>query len=117
MPQVPCPRYDWRVLYKTVEHLKSDLVRVFQDFFKNGIINRRCNKTYVSLIPKKKEVVRVSDFIPISLTTSLCKVIPKVLAMRLEKIILSVISNTQLAFMEGRQILDAILIALKAIND
>ena len=65
--------------------LKSDLVivRMFQDFFKNGIINRRCNETYVCLIPKKKEVARVSDFKPKSLVTSLHKVISKVLATRL----------------------------------
>lgn len=57
--------------------LKSDLVRVFQDFFKNGIIIRRGNNTYVCLIPKKKKVARVNDFKPISLVTSVCKVISK----------------------------------------
>ncbi|TYK07812.1 hypothetical protein E5676_scaffold1737G001060 [Cucumis melo var. makuwa] len=34
------------------------------DFLKNGIVNRRCNKTYVCLIPKKKEVAHVNDFRP-----------------------------------------------------
>ena len=36
--------------------LKSNLVRVLQDFSKTGIFNKRCNETNVCLIPKKEEV-------------------------------------------------------------
>ena len=96
--------------------LKSDLVRVFQDFFKNGVINI-CSETYICLIPKKKEACRVSDFRPISLITSLYKIISKVLASRLKKVLPSIINDSQMAFVEGRQILDAILTASEAVDE
>ena len=89
---------------------------MFQDFFKNKVINRRCNETYICLIPKKKEMARVSDFRPISLVTSLYKVISKVLATRLKKVLPSIINDSQMAFVEGRQILDAILIASEVVD-
>ena len=101
---------------KSWNTLNSDLVRVFQDFLKNGIINKKCNETYVCLIPKKKEVAHVSDFRPISLVTYLYKVISKVLATRLKKVLPSIINDSQIALAEGRQILDAILIASEAVD-
>ena len=61
-------------------------------------------------------MIYVSDFRPISLITSLYKIISKVLATRLKKV-LSIINDTQMAFVEERQILDAILIALEAIDE
>ena len=81
--------------------MKSDLVRVFQDFLKNGIINRICNETYVCLIPKKEGGGCVSDFRLISLVIFLYKVISKALATRLKKVLPSMINDSQTAFVKG----------------
>lgn len=83
--------------------LKIDLLEVFQEFFENGIINKRTNETYICLIPKKKKASKVGDFRPISLTTSLYKVIAKVLAERLKSVLSHTISDGQAAFVKGRQ--------------
>ena len=58
----------------------------------------------------------MSDFRPISLVGSLYKLLAKVLANRLKKVVGKVVSSTQNAFVEGRQILDAALIANEVIN-
>ncbi|RVW58237.1 LINE-1 reverse transcriptase-like [Vitis vinifera] len=58
----------------------------------------------------------LGDFRPISLVGSLYKWLAKVLANRLKKVVGKVISKAQGAFVEGRQILDAMLIANEAID-
>lgn len=68
--------------------LKLDLVEVFQEFFKDGIINKRTNETYICLIPMKKKASKVKNFKPILLVTSLYKLIAKVLlAKRLKEVL------------------------------
>ncbi|RVW84958.1 hypothetical protein CK203_039556 [Vitis vinifera] len=58
----------------------------------------------------------LKDFRPISLVGSFYKLLAKVLANRIKKVIGKVISESQNAFVEGRQILDAVLIANEAVD-
>ena len=68
------------------------------------------------LIPKNCNVEDLKDLRPISLVGDLYKILTKVLANRLKKVMGNIISQSQNAFVEGRQILDAVLIANEAIN-
>ena len=63
--------------------LKQDLLDVFEDFYNSGVVNSVTNSTYVCLILEKDEHMRLSEFRPISLETSLYKIIAKVLSLRL----------------------------------
>ncbi|RVW55706.1 LINE-1 retrotransposable element ORF2 protein [Vitis vinifera] len=74
------------------------------------------NTTFLVLIPKKGGAEDLTDFRPISLVGSLYKLLAKVLANRLKKVVGKVVSTTQNAFVEGRQILDAALIANEVID-
>lgn len=90
---------------------------MFQDFFKTRIINAYLNKTYICLVPKKVNAYMVGDYKPISLISCLYNIIAIVLSERLKKTLPSTITKFQSAFVEGRQILDASLIANEIIED
>ena len=83
----------------------------FREFHERGRFVRSLNATFLVLVPKKGSAEDLKDFRPISLVGSLYKLLVKVLANRIKKVMGKVISEPQNAFVEGRQILDAVLIA------
>lgn len=68
------------------------------------------------LIPKNSKPKKVSEYRPINLTTSIYKVVAKVLAERLKTVLPSTIVVNQAAFIKGRQITDPILIANEIVD-
>ena len=64
-----------------------------------------------SLFQRKGVAEDLGDFRPISLLGGLYKLLAKVLANRLKKVLGRVVSVDQNAFVRGRQILDASLVA------
>ena len=99
------------------ETMKDDVMKVFADFEKDGIIHGVTNETYICLIPKKGISSKVKDFRPISLVTSLYKIIAKVLSSRLKEVLPETIGESQGAFVAGRQILDTVLVANEVVED
>ncbi|WJZ80362.1 hypothetical protein VitviT2T_000290 [Vitis vinifera] len=98
------------------DFVKEDVLCFFKEFYENGKFVKSLNATFLVLIPKKVGAEDLGDFRPISLVGSLYKWLAKVLANRLKKVVGKVISKAQGAFVEGRQILDAVLIANEAID-
>lgn len=74
------------------------------------------NDTNIVLIPKCDDPKTMKDLRPISLCNVLYKIVSKVLANRLRKVINKCISEEQSAFVEGRSILDNALIAIELIH-
>ena len=83
--------------------------RIMDAFHTSGKINRGCGSSFITLIPKSKNPVGLKDYRPITLVGLISKVISKVLAARVKKVLGDVISETQSAFLKGRFILDVLL--------
>jgi len=97
--------------------LKDDVLCFLHEFHRNGRLSKGINSTFIGLIPKVDSPQRLNDFRPISLVGSMYKILAKVLANRLRSVIGSVISDSQSAFIKGRQILDGILVANEIVDE
>lgn len=82
-----------------------------QSFLHLGNLLSQINFTHVCLIPKVKNLVRVTDLHLIALCNVVYKICAKVIANRLKKIFPAVISPFQSAFVSGRLIIDNTLLA------
>lgn len=74
------------------------LMEVFNEFYDSCTINKSTNATFIVLVPKKEDVCDFFDFRPISLMSSLYKIIVKVLSMRIRKLMGGLVSTFQGAF-------------------
>ena len=93
--------------------IDEDLVRVFAEFHGSGIIN----VSFIVLLTKKSPTKKISNFRPISLITSLYKIISKVLSGHLRGVLHETIHSTPGAFVQGRQTLDVVLIANEIVDE
>ncbi|KAF5480159.1 hypothetical protein F2P56_000925 [Juglans regia] len=74
------------------------------------------NHTYIIMVPKKKNLVRVNDFRPNSLYNVIYKLISKVIANKIKYVLPTIISKTQSAFLPGRLISDNVLVAYEVLH-
>ncbi|RVW44823.1 hypothetical protein CK203_087100 [Vitis vinifera] len=89
------------------EVVKVEVLSFFKEFHEHGCFVKNLNATFLVLVPKKGGVEELKDFKPINLVDSIYKLLAKVLANRLKKMIGKVVSKYYNVFMGIRQILDA----------
>lgn len=70
----------------------------------------------MALIPEKVGAIKLNDCRPISLVGCVYKIISKLLAERLKKVIHKLVNRQQMAFIKGRQIVDAVMIANEPVD-
>lgn len=83
---------------------------------KNNSFPANLNDTNVVLIPRKQNACRLKDLRPIALCNVLYKILSKVLANRLERILPQIITENQAAFVPGRCINDNVFISFELIH-
>jgi hypothetical protein len=96
--------------------LKEDIMAVFGEFYSKASFQKSLNASFIALIPKKVGAVDLKDFRPISLLGVVYKLIAKVSANRSKMVLGKIISETQNAFVKGRQIMDSVLIGNECID-
>ncbi|XP_020262172.1 uncharacterized protein LOC109838113 [Asparagus officinalis] len=95
---------------------ETDVTVFFKKLFSNPHSLQDINFSYICLIPKKDGATSPSDFRPISLLNSSCKIFSKILANRLCGVLHLLIDQSQSAFQKGKSSLDSILLAQEMIN-
>lgn len=115
--QAPGPDgFNMNFIKEAWDFIKDDIVKFIQSFAESGILPKGFNVAFISLIPKVENAKCLKDFRPISLVGCLYKILAKVLARRLNEVIGSVVSERQSAFIQGRQILDGVLVASEVVE-
>lgn len=84
------------------DFVKSEVLCFFNEFHEHGRFVNSLNNSFLVLIPKKKGAEDTKDYRPISLVGGVYKLLTKVLANRLKKVVGKVVSKYQNAFVEGR---------------
>ncbi|GJW06190.1 RNA-directed DNA polymerase, eukaryota, reverse transcriptase zinc-binding domain protein [Tanacetum coccineum] len=96
--------------------MKIDIQNFVVRFFSSSSFPPGTNSSSFTLIPKVFNPFYIKEFRPISLIGFQYKIVAKILANRLSKVMDSIISQEQSAFISGRQILDGPLILSEVIE-
>ncbi|GJT77710.1 putative RNA-directed DNA polymerase, eukaryota, reverse transcriptase zinc-binding domain protein [Tanacetum coccineum] len=108
--------FSFLFLKKFWELLKHDVERFVMDFFATSRMPMGVNSAFITLIPKLPNPDLITDFWPISLIGLQHKIVAKILANRLAKVVHKLVSPEQSAFISGRQILDGPLMLSEIID-
>jgi len=88
--------------------LWDDIYKLFFDFFDNKVNLDPINGSHIVLVPKHSNPVLASDYRPTSLLNCCVKMITKLLAEKLQKVILKIIHKYQYGFIKHRTIQDCL---------
>jgi hypothetical protein len=108
--------FNFAFLKKFWGMLKSDIRIMFDQFHGNSSLPQSFLSYFVTLIPKVSSPSSLFEFRPISLLGCLYKIIAKVLTNRLAKVMGSIISPNQSAFIKGRNLVDGVLIVNEVVD-
>jgi hypothetical protein len=93
---------------KSWQIVKYDFYSLCEEIF-NGTANLECiNNSYITLVPKVSNPETVSDYRPISLLNISLKLLTKILADRLQLVILKLVHSNQYGFIRTRTIQDCL---------
>jgi hypothetical protein len=102
-------KHCWNIIAK-------DFHRLCDNFYQ-GTIDLECiNGSFIILIPKKDSPSTVNDYRPISLLNYSLKLLTKLLANRLQRVITLVVHQNQYGFIKGRTIQDCIAWAFQFLH-
>ena len=88
--------------------IEGDFLRMIRAFYEGKLSLENINSSLITLIPKIMSPEGPDDFRPISLTNTCLKFLTKLLANRLQRVILKCIHKNQYGFLKGRSIQDCL---------
>lgn len=96
--------------------LGQDILEVVEESRRLQKVWNGLNSTLLSLIPKMAHSDTAQGFLPIALCNVIYKIIATLMAKRLKPILSTIISLEQTRFVEGRKILDGIVVSQEVIH-
>ena len=84
--------------------IASDFYALIDDFYHGKISLQSINSYFITLIPKIDGPTTPNDYMSISLLNCSIKIITKLLANRLQNVILKLVYNNQYGFIKSRSI-------------
>jgi hypothetical protein len=90
-------------------YAKNGMKRMVEDFNRNNLDLKRLNFGMITLVPKVLEANTIKKYRPICLLNVDFKVFPKLLNDRLTSIAGNIVSDSQTAFIKGRNILEGVV--------
>ena len=67
--------------------MKEDVIRYVRRFEATGTFSSGCNSSFITLIPKVKDLISLGDYRPICLLGCLNMIMVKILANRIKEVI------------------------------
>ena len=114
----PVPnRLNFKFIKQFWEVIKPNFLRFFDEFYVNGVFPRGLNVSFIALILKVADPQGLNEYRPISLIGCTCKILAKVLANRLKRVMPYIISERQSAFIQDRHMLHSVLIANEVVEE
>eukprot|EP00253_Pinus_taeda_P005862 PITA_05862 len=115
--KAPSPDGFTMAFYRTHwEIIKKYFVRMVKNFFSKSKLGNRIKSSHLALIPKDSNPQSFDRFRPISLCNVSYKIITKILANRIKKLLPSLISENQGGFVPKRHITDNVILNQEAIH-
>ena len=93
--------------------IKVDLMQMFHDLHSGTLPLFSLNFGVITLIPKVQEANRIQQYRPICLLNVSFKIFTKATTIRINSIADHIVGPTQMAFMQGRNILEGVIICMR----
>jgi hypothetical protein len=97
--------------------IKQDFYDLYAAFQQGYLCLQSLNGSHITLIPKIDGARKVSDFRPISLLNTSIKIITKLLANRLQTVIMDLIHKNQYGFIKSRTTQDCLAWSFEYLKD
>jgi hypothetical protein len=88
--------------------VKDDFIKLIQDFYDENLNLESINTAHITLIPKNSDPQDMNDYRPISLVSLPLKFITKIMANRIQKVIIPTLHQNQYGFIKGKNIQDCL---------
>lgn len=109
--------YSAEFFWESWEVVGKDTVEAVREFFTGGRLIRQFNTTTISLIPKVVGADQLHQFRPISLCSTVYKVMARLLKKKLKLCVSEIVQRNQVGFVQERLLCENVLLATELVKD